>query len=119
MCFITNLEQILNEKGIKLSPFLSSCGISTGVISQWRNGSLPSLEKLTRISAMLDVSTDLLIFGFDKSPKLSENEIKLLEHFRKLNLTKQGQVIGYTERLGDETSQERTLNTDTGGKAVV
>ena len=50
------------QKGIKPNPLAQKLGISSGVISKWKNeNTLPNGENLVKIADYLDVSVDYLL----------------------------------------------------------
>lgn len=56
------IERLLFENGMKQADLAKATGISTGLISQWKNRSQqPSAKKLQIIADYFDVSTDYLL----------------------------------------------------------
>lgn len=86
--FWDNFKKICDEKGIKPTPVMKECGISTGSISRWQKGASPYADAVLRIAEYLNCSTDILLRGseFHKSgsPEITHEELKLLEMYRYL-----------------------------------
>ncbi|MDE7245140.1 MAG: helix-turn-helix domain-containing protein [Oscillospiraceae bacterium] len=49
------------EMGIKVTPLVNELGISSGVISRWKSGTLPNGETLLKLASRLDCSVDYLL----------------------------------------------------------
>lgn len=83
-----NLE--LAKKGLNGADLSRAIGVSSGVYSQWCNGTTnPSKKNLAKIADFLKVTVNYLLSGEEKTatPKgsgMSEKDVKLLEWFRSL-----------------------------------
>lgn len=64
--FFERLTELCEEKNEKLTPTLKILKISTGSISNWKNGSLPAAEALIKLSKHFCVTTDYLLGLTDK-----------------------------------------------------
>ena len=86
--FWENFKQVCDERGMKPTPVLKKCGISTGSISNWQKGASPYADAVLSIAEYLNCSTDILLRGneFDASSnmKITHIEIKMLEMYRSL-----------------------------------
>ena len=49
------------KKGTKPNPLAKDIGISSGVITKWKSGSIPNGEMLIKISDYFDCSIDYLL----------------------------------------------------------
>lgn len=86
------LFKTMEEKGISAKQLSNDTGISTGNISDWKNGrSNPSISALLVISNYLDVSVDYLL-GNDRYC-LTENEQILIDKYRKMNNDQQEHLL--------------------------
>lgn len=89
----------------KMTPnaFAKTVDISSGVITKWKQGSLPNTEALIKISNFFDISIDYLLTGEEKSslPDLTENEQRILDIFKRLTESQQGQIIGRAELMAE------------------
>ena len=86
--FYDNLKAICNKKNIKITPLVLECGGTKGVI--------PNSDIVMRLSVRLNVPTDVLLFGKEKSStteQLTADEQELLTYYKELDLMKKGQVI--------------------------
>ena len=57
------------QKGIKPNPLGSKIGISSGVITKWKNGAIPNGDTLIKIADYLDCSVDYLLGRTDTPGK--------------------------------------------------
>lgn len=74
-------EGLLKEHGVTAYQVAKATGISTGSLSDWKNGrSSPKAEKLRKIADYFNVSVDYLLGKEEKpaanSDELSEDKIK-------------------------------------------
>ena len=109
--------QLCNERDIKPNPLAKELGISSGILTRWKSGSLPNTETLIKISNYFNVSIDFLIFGekvsveaqkYDDAILVTDkNECLLIQNYRALNYSKQIQVLSslITEAEKAENSQ--------------
>lgn len=80
MNFIENLEIILQEKGITAYKLCKDTGIKTSTISNWKNGTQPTLDKFLIIVQYLGVSADRLL-NLD-TDKLDQESKELLKQYK-------------------------------------
>ena len=81
------ITELLQENGMTQADLARGTGISTGLISQWKNrAQKPSADKLRLVADYFNVSLDYLLGKTDikKSPELSEDDemAELLNEFR-------------------------------------
>jgi len=62
--FYDRLKTECDRQGVKITPLAIECAGSSGVISQWKKGALPSGKTLIALAKRLNVSTDYLL-GLD------------------------------------------------------
>jgi len=55
--FWDNFKKICDEKGLKPTPVLKECGISTGSIGRWQKGASPYADAVLTIAEYLNCST--------------------------------------------------------------
>ena len=79
--FYDNLKTICDSKGVKITPLVAECGGAKGSISNWKKGASPNSDIVAKLAVRLNVSTDMLIFGFD-SNHFSNDEHELLSNYR-------------------------------------
>lgn len=101
--FYDNLKQACTNKNISVTATLKQIGIGTANGTYWKNGSVPASDIVVKLAEFLEVSTDYLLTGKEKclSLKLTENEQKILDIFKNLTETQQGQVIERAEMLSE------------------
>lgn len=109
--------QLCNERNIKPNLLAKELGISSGILTRWKSGSLPNTDTLIKISNYFNVSIDYLIYGEKLSIEMQKdenavlvtdkNECLLLQSYRALNYAKQIQVLSslITEAEKAENSQ--------------
>lgn len=61
--FWDNFKEICDMKGLKPTPVLKECKISTGSIGRWQAGSAPNSDAVIALAEYLNCSTDLLLTG--------------------------------------------------------
>lgn len=66
--FWDNLKAVCDEKGIRVTPLLTELDIGTGAIHRWQSGGNVNSNILIKIADRLGVSTDLLLYGKEKTP---------------------------------------------------
>lgn len=108
--FIEKLEMLVKSKGLTMNRLAKNAGFSQTSTDRWKKGSLPSIEALIKICKYLNVSADYLL-DLDKTPPpiLTDQEQKLLEHFRQCDSGTQKSICmladtGATENQAKETS---------------
>lgn len=113
--FYDNLKQVCDSKKLKITPIVEECGGAKGSISNWKKGAAPNSDIVAKLSVRLNVSTDFLIFGEEKSPsaeqtakeQLAPDEQELLDNYRKLSEHDKGKVIGKAETLAELVSEQQ------------
>lgn len=93
--FYDNLKTVCDEKGLKITPIVNECGGAKGSISNWKKGASPNSEIVARLAVRLNVSTDLLIFGQEKSSptvELTADERELLDIYADLSVESKARV---------------------------
>lgn len=59
--FYDNICKICNDRGVSPTVILRELGLSTGNISQWKQGSVPNINIALAIAQKLNVSLDYLV----------------------------------------------------------
>lgn len=101
MQFYENFCNACKLRNISPSALLTKLGKSKSTITQWKNGSMPSIEIIPVISEELDISIDYLLTGKENHNDLSEEEKYLLELFRKIPFKEQMRFIGKLEEISE------------------
>ena len=65
--FYDNLKTICDKKNLKITPLVLECGGTKGVIGGWKKGAVPNSDIVMKLSVRLNVPTDVLLFGKEKS----------------------------------------------------
>lgn len=67
MNFYSNLKSLCDFKGVSVSSVLTRCGLSKSYGTNWKRGSVPSLDAVIAIAEELNVSLDYIAFGKDST----------------------------------------------------
>ncbi len=105
--FYDNLKAICTEKGLKMTPVVLECGGTKGMLGGWKNGAAPNSDIIMKLSARLNVPTDVLLFGKDCRDIIiatDEDEQQLLRLFRSLPDREQIKLLGRAELLVEMAS---------------
>lgn len=109
--FIEKLEQLIQEKNITMNRLAKNAGFSQTSTDRWKKGSMPNTDALIKICKYLNVSADYLLDLNETPPPpiLTDQEQKLLEHFRQCDSGTQKSICmladtGATENQAKETS---------------
>lgn len=127
MTNINNLFIRIVELNLTAKKVSDATGISTGNLSDWKNGKcLPSADKLATLADYLDCSVDYLLGrttnetnshntisgnnniignGNNTGENLTKQEIELLNIFDKLDAVKQAKLLVYASELKSEKSE--------------
>lgn len=65
--FYDNLKSLCDSRGLKISKVVLECGGALGSISGWKNGVMPNSSIVVALSLRLNVSTDYLLLGNEKT----------------------------------------------------
>ncbi|MEA4920218.1 MAG: helix-turn-helix transcriptional regulator [Clostridiaceae bacterium] len=95
---------LLNENHMTQADLARATGISTGLISQWKNrDQKPSAEKLKLIAAYFNVSTDYLLDNEPQKAPAKNDELKMTEEDFKFALFGGDGMI--TDEMYDEVKR--------------
>ena len=97
MQFYENFCNACKLRDISPSALLIKLGKSKSTITQWKNGSMPSIEIIPVIADALGVSIDYLLTGKESDNTLSDDERYLIDLFRKASFKEQMKFIGKLE----------------------
>ena len=59
--FYDQLLKLCKEKGVKPTPVIKELNISTGTLSQWKNGAIPNGATLKKLADYFNVTVDELL----------------------------------------------------------
>lgn len=82
--FYDQLESLCKENDITVSRLTKQLGMSTGIITKWKDGAMPNGETILKFAEYFNTTTDYLLTGKLRSPDLCSEEIELLQCFRTL-----------------------------------
>lgn len=96
MNFQESFQRILEAQGTNANLVAKNTGISVNTIYTWTNkGASPALDKLVPIADFLNVSLDELAGRVP--PQHTEQEVQLLNMFKKLPDTQKQEVLNYVD----------------------
>ena len=96
---------LIEEHGLKPTPFGISIGLSNSAFTDWRKGkSFPKLETIIKISNYFCVSIDYIIYGETKSVSSSPQERSLLQKFKTLSPELQQKALIYIDGMLDASN---------------
>ncbi|MBQ8297105.1 MAG: hypothetical protein IJX77_04915 [Ruminococcus sp.] len=102
--FYNNLKAICDKKNIKITPLVLECGGTKGVIGGWKKGAAPNSDIVMKLSVRLNVPTDALLFGKEKSSptvELTADEQELLDIYNSLSPMSRGRLKERAEVLAE------------------
>lgn len=83
MNFYSNLKSLCDFKGVSVSSVLTRCGLSKSYGTNWKRGSVPSLDAVIAIAEELNVSLDYIAFG--KEPTIPTEYQSLISSYQELS----------------------------------
>ncbi len=111
------LKELRLEKDLSQSELAARFKVSQNTIHRWEKSiQEPDIERLIEIAGFFDVSLDYLcgrttdIFyqaPYQLKPNHSPTEVELNQLFKELNPYEQGQVIGFTKALKENTDKAK------------
>lgn len=95
--FSDNLEKILQQKNISTYKMCKETEITQSTVSGWKQGKMPSIEKLITIAKYLKVSADELLGIESPNYNITSEELYLIQSFREVSPEVQKIVINTLE----------------------
>lgn len=108
--FYDNLKQECERQNLKISPIVKECGGAIGSINGWKKGAMPNSDILMKLALRLNVSSDYLLFGKEKSSSadnISDDERELLEKYKMLEEIDRARIKERTETLLEIRNAEK------------
>lgn len=87
MDYLQAIDMKLKEKNITAKKMLSDLNYSHSLITQWRKGNTPSLDKIIAVAEYLNVPVSYLLGEVQAFELLSEDEKNFLKNYRQLDNT--------------------------------
>lgn len=85
--YLQIIDQKLKEKNISARKMLLDLHLSNNLLTNWRKGNVPSLDKITAIAQYLDVPVSYLLGEVQAFEILAEDEQNFLKNYRHLDDT--------------------------------
>lgn len=67
-----NIKNLCKSKNVSINKMLEDCNLSKSTVDNIKKGSMPSVDKISKIADYLKVSTDFLLTGKEKTADGSE-----------------------------------------------
>lgn len=112
---LNRMINLIEEHGMKPTPFGISIGLSNSAFSDWRKGkSFPSTEAIVKIANYFCVSIDYIVYGESKSVSSSPQERSLLQKFKTLSPELQQKALIYIDGMiaASESTTKNCKNTN-------
>ena len=97
---------LCQERGEKPTPVIKKLGIAVGLVTKWKNGTIPNGATLEKIASYFDVPVDFLLGKSDErggsadiGPALSEEHLALLMEIKSLPEDQQKEAWDYIQYL--------------------
>lgn len=99
---------LCEQKNLKPNNVAKAIGVSSGVITKWKQGSIPKIDALIKLSDYFSVSIDILLGRENKSSpsELTENEQEIVKIFKDLTETQQGKIIARAQIMAEQNEAE-------------
>ncbi len=103
--FWENFVALCQERGEKPTPVIKKLGIAVGLVTKWKNGTIPNGATLEKIASYFGVSVDYLLGKSDErgtaqnGPALSEEQLALLMEIKSLPEDQQKEAWDYIQYL--------------------
>ena len=110
--FYEQLEILCKENGTTPTNFtVNILKLSSSKVTAWKGGSIPKYEILKQISNYFHVTIGELFDGKRKSssPELTGNEQRMLQVFKNLTPTQQGELIGRASIMSEQNEAEAKM----------
>mgnify|MGYP004557740881 FL=1 len=106
--FIEKLEMLVKENNLTMNRLAKNAGFSQANTDRWKKGSMPNTDALIKICKYLNVSADYLL-DLDETPPpiLTDQEQKLLEHFRQCSPGEQQSILLLANAGANKAEQEK------------
>ena len=104
MEFYTKLKSICEKRNTSISALLKKCGYSKSYGTNWKNGVVPTIDIVAKITKELNISADYLL---DVNNSSTQDETELLNTYRNLTNNGKKQVIDFVDKVANmEASEE-------------
>lgn len=97
--FHDKVNRLCQERGMTITQFTVSIGLSNSTATNWKNGNFPNATTVKLIADKLNVSTDYLLSEDEvtKTMPLDDLQVRLLRMFNQLNEQEKYVYIGRLE----------------------
>ena len=96
--FFEIVTRLCAKKGISITQLALELKISRSNVTNWKNGSVPKIDKVQEIASYFNVTTDYLLGNEQKNnslPELTDKEHDILDLFRGLDIERQDAFLRF------------------------
>ena len=97
--FYDTLIKLCDKHNVKITPLLTSLGVSKSSPASWKKGASPNSDIVIKLAEYLNVSTDYLLLG--KEPSISTEYKKLILLYQKLSPENQKMALSLLNTMYD------------------
>ena len=103
LSLFNRIKKLCEENNTSITKLCVIVTGSSGNLNTWKKGYMRT-DYLQKIAEYFNVTTDYLITGQEKSSSsyLTENEQKIIDVFKNLNNTQQGEIIGRAQLMAEQ-----------------
>lgn len=94
MLFWDRFYSLCGEINKKPNTVCKELGLSTAAATHWKNGTVPKGDVLLIVAEYFNCSVDYLLGKETNNDSFTENEKQILQLFKELSTTQQGELIG-------------------------
>ena len=97
--FYDTLIKLCDKHNVKITPLLTSLGVSKSSSSSWEKGVSPNSDIIVKLSEYFNVSTDYLLLG--KEPSIPTEYKKLISSYKMLSPENQKMALSLLNTMYD------------------
>lgn len=108
--FYENLQSACKNIGTTPTALVKKLNLSSGNVTNWKNGKIPNGDILIQISEFLNVSCDYLLTGKESCTNLTKDEEQLIKLYRECNDKGKSSIIEYADMVKDKYKKADTVS---------
>lgn len=100
--FYSNFMYLCMQKGESVNGAASKIGVSSGTVTNWKNGQVPSIRLLTKVADYFNVSPEeMATINLNVYESFTPAEIQMIKMFRALNIDGKKKALEALQDLTD------------------
>ncbi|EYE88308.1 hypothetical protein Q428_08895 [Fervidicella metallireducens AeB] len=112
MSLVERINNAAKNKNMTLASIERELGFGQGTIRKWDKNS-PSCDKVLKVANLLQININYLLTGESQEqisyePKFTDEEIEMINIFRRLNFKQQAIIKGKLYEYEDDLAKEKT-----------